>query len=160
MPKFRPRTKAQNSAIHSLLNKFNFDRDSKAEMVADITDGRTESTREMSFVEANVMITRLGGNAFANTGEPARPRRTDNYHRQKAGVQQLATSTHIDLMRTRARKRGITEDGLGDLSARVNRGNRTPRTSKEVSRVIEAIKAMNARDRISEPFKKDEREAA
>lgn len=157
----RPRTAAQNKAIHSLLNKFNFDTDSKAEMVADITGGRTESTKEMFFDEANVMIARLGGSAFSNAGQPAaRPRRTENYHRQKTGVEQIATATHIDLMRSRARARGMTEDGLGDLSARVNRGVRQPRTSKEVSRVIEAIKAMAKRDNALNSFSKDKKEVA
>lgn len=155
MPKFIPRTNAQNKAIHSLLNQFNFDRDSKAEMVFDITNGRTESSGEMSFDEANVMIRRLGGRAF-DAPNQFRSRRTENYHKQKAGIQTIPTSTHVDLMRSRAHRRGITPDGLGDLSARVNGGNRHPKTSKEVSRVIEAIKAMDARDKKKSQSEKQE----
>lgn len=157
MPKFIPRTKAQNSAIHSLLGKYKFDGESKAEFVFDITNGRTESTKEMSFDEANEMIHRLGGRTFT---KQMMSRRTENYHKQKDGIETIATSTHKDHLKKLARERNMSEAGLGDLSARVNKGLRTPRTSKEVNRVIEAIKAMNRRDRTFAGFKKEDKEAA
>ena len=157
-PKFRPRTKAQNSIIHSLLGRFGFKSEDKAELVYDITGGRTEHSSEMSFAEAEQMINRLGGNPRRKKESDAAPR-TVQARRREAGVETIATATHKDLMNRLARGREMSEQGLGDLSARVNKGTRSPRTSKEVNRVIEAIKNMNRRDKTFN-LKQDDQEAA
>lgn len=136
------RTLAQNNIIHGLLGNFGFDREAKAEMVLDITQGRTESSKEMTFDEANVMIKRLDGRPiFAARKAP----RTEQLDRQIAGIKRIASAKHRNLMELKARRRGISPEGLGDLSASVNKGIRNPRTTEEVNRVIEAIKAMDKR---------------
>lgn len=150
MAKFIPRTKQQNSVLHKLLGDFSFTADDKAEMVFDITGGRTEHSSEMSVDECNRMIVRLGGKAISNS------RRSQQLDRQIAGVKQIATAKHRNLMEMKARNRGISKDGLGDLSAKVNKGVRIPRTSEEVNHVIEALKAMDKRDKTFGAFKKPE----
>lgn len=159
MPKFYPRTLKQNNALHKLLDQRGFAQEDKADMVFDFTKGRTEHSSEMSFDECNAMITHLGGQAFPKSGTT--PRRTTNYRRQQAGIEQIASPTHKDLMRNLWRKKDDrTDEGLESLSARVNKGLRIPRTTKEVNRVIEAIKAMNRRDRTFDLGKKSDQEAA
>lgn len=156
----RKRTSQQNRIIHSLVGKWKFTPDDKAELVFDITNGRTCSTKELTFDEANVMIHRLDGRPVVAQPLAGKSPRTVNYHRQKTGVEQIATPTHKDLMRSLWRKvEGRTDEGLARLSARVNQGLENPRTTKQVNRVIEAIKSMNARARISDAFQKDEQEA-
>lgn len=140
MPK-KKRTNLQNKIIHQLVGKWDFTRDDKAEMVFDITNGRTASTKEMYFDEANEMIHRLQGQPVTES------RRTVNHRNQKAGVESIATATHRDFMNQLVRGRNITKEGLEKLSARVNSGVKNPRTSKEVNRIIEAIKQMNRRDK-------------
>ena len=146
MPKLL-KTSAQNRAIFGLGAKRNWGHEDLRELAFDVTGGRTDSLKALTFDEANGMIRRLGGRAFDQPNQFG-SKRTENWRRQKAGIKTIATAKHIDLMTSLARKRGMSEDGLGDLSARVNQGSRKPRTSKEVNRVVEAIKAMNTRDRV------------
>lgn len=145
--KFIPRTKAQNSALHSLLSKHGFDADSKAEMVYFYTDRRTEHSSEMSFDEANRMIHKLGGQPFTAAPEHnGKSRRAVNYQNQKAGVKTIVSPTHIDLMNRLWRLReGRTPEGLIALSQKIIKKDR-PATSTECNKVIEAIKSMNRRD--------------
>lgn len=151
------KTLAQNKAIFGLGAKMKCSHEDLQELAYDVTAGRTASIAKLSFEEANGMIVRLGGRAFS----PNPPsRRTEQYHRQKEGVQAIATATHLDYMRRLARGRNMSDQGLGDLSSKVNKGERSPRTSKEVNRVIEAIKVMNKRDQTFGAFKKEDKEAA
>lgn len=153
----KKKTLAQNRAIFGLGSKMKCSHEDLQELAYDVTGGRTASIAKLTFKEANGMIERLGGRPFTQRPRSAR---TDQYHRQKAGIEAIATSTHIDHMKRLARERNMSDDGLGNLSARVNKGVRIPRTSKEVNRVIEAIKAMNERDRTFGAFKKKDKEAA
>lgn len=150
MPKFKPRTLGQNSAIHGLLGSWGINAEEKAAMVADITKGRTESTKDMSFDEANVMIDRLGGQPFsANVAKLSR--RSVNHYRQQANVPQIVTPEHLGkLNREWFKKPGRTEQGLKQLCQRILKdaqGNPLdrPRTTDECSKVIEAVKSMNKR---------------
>ncbi len=72
--------------------------------------------------------------------------RTVQYHRQKFGVKRIAEPSQLDLMESLARQRGIGEDGLEKLCRRMLKGNPRPRTTSETNKIIEALKAMNARD--------------
>lgn len=140
MPK--PRTLAQNRVIHSLLGSKAIDAELKAEMVTRITKGRTSHTSEMYFHEANTLITELGGTALDAS------LRTQQHHRQKAGVVQLITIEQYDLLRDLAGKRwgvGTWFQPLQALCRRMLRKD-APRTTVEANKIIEAIKAMNARD--------------
>ena len=150
MPKFTPRTLKQNNAIHGLLGSWGINADEKAAMVSEITKGRTESTKEMSFDEANVMIDRLGGQPFsANVAKLSR--RSVNHYRQQADVPQIVTQEHLGkLHREWFKKPGRTEEGLKKLCLGMlkdKQGNplEKPRTTTECNKVIEAVKSMNKR---------------
>lgn len=112
------------------------------ELASEITDGRVERLSLLSFDEANAMIRRLGGQTFTSV----EPRRTVNHRRQEAGVPQIAQSAHLKLMADLARGRGIGDEGLERLCRRMLRGAARPRTTAETNKIIEALKAMNARD--------------
>lgn len=139
MPK--PRTLQQNRAIHSLLNKKAVDAELKAEMVTRLTKGRTSHTSAMYFHEANALITELGGEAVDAS------LRTKQLHRQKAGIVQLMTTDQALLLTELALTRwgANAEQGLQSLSQRMLKKPK-PRTTSEANKLIEAIKAMNARD--------------
>ncbi len=145
MQKFQPKTKEQIGRIFGLARKqgIDFDDDVKAGFAVTVSSGRVDRLSLLSFDEANVLIKNLGGDVFSST-----PRRTVNYHRQQAGVQQIAQANHLGLMRELADGRGISEDGLKNLCRRMLKGSPSPRTTDETNKIIEALKAMNERDRL------------
>ena len=151
------RTNIQNSKMFGLASKLGLSHEDLRDLAFEVSGERTDHTSELSVKEADRLIERLEKLLPAKK-EPSK--RTVQYRRQVAGIEQIATATHLDWMNTLARGRSMSEQGLGDLSAKVNGGNRKPRTSKEVNRVIEAIKAMNRRAKTFGAFKKDEKEAA
>lgn len=143
MPKkITPKTTGQLRAIFGLGRKRKCTDEDLQELAYDVTDGRVERLSQLSFDEANGMITRLGGTPFTSSYVP---RRTVNYHRQQAGVKQVAQSAHLQKLQQLADGRGITEEGLQNLCRRML-GHYRPLTTSETNKVIEAIKAMNARD--------------
>lgn len=138
MPKFKPRTKQQNKVFHSLLSQHKFDAEAKAELVFDITKGRTESSAEMSYLEMNHAIKRLNGT-------PLTVDRKTQLAKKSAGVVTLATATHLDHLKKLWRENpDRTEAGLEALCLRTIKSKR-PRTSKECSTMCEAVKSMNKR---------------
>lgn len=153
------RTSKQNRIIHSLVNRWNFTGDDKAEMVFGITEGRTCSTKEMTFDEANVMIKRLDGRPVVEQPLKDKSRRTVQYHRQKQGVEQIITPTMKDFIHSLQRGRNMSDDGLKSLCRRMLKKD-FPQTNKEANKIVEAIKAMNRRDRTFNLVKKDDQEAA
>jgi hypothetical protein len=60
-------------------------------------------------------------------------------------VKQIAQTNHLQKMKDLAAGRGITDEGLKNLCRRMI-GHPNPLTTSETNKVIEAIKAMNARD--------------
>jgi hypothetical protein len=52
-------------------------------------------------------------------------------------------------MKDLAAKRGISAEGLERLCRRMLKGNPRPRTTAETNKIIEALKAMNERDRVN-----------
>jgi hypothetical protein len=141
MPKFQPRTIKQNNAIFGLAAKHGIDHESLRDIAAEISEGRVDRMGQISFDEANKIIHRLGGEPF-RTG-PAR--RTVNYQRQQAGVAQIAQPIHLEKMSNLARARCMTLEGLERLGRRMIK-HWPPRTTSETNKIIEAIKAMDARD--------------
>lgn len=140
MPKKNLRTNQQNKALHLLLNKHGFTSDDKAEMVFDLTNGRTEHSSEMSFDEANAMIERLGGTPFRS--------------RQKRQTQYFPKNV-IALVSTQAKEKIVELRNQRPLLAGVEAwhrfcqrtcGKTEPRTVKDGQKIIEALKAMNKRD--------------
>ena len=144
MSHFQPKTNAQIGRIFGLAKKrgIELDDDTKASFAVTASGGRTDRLSQLSFDEANVVITNLGGDAYT-TGTP---RRTENYRRQQSGVQQIAQPAHLNLMRELAEGRGISEEGLKNLCRRMLKGKEAPRTTAETNKIVEALKAMNARD--------------
>lgn len=53
------RTNSQSRVLHSILNKLGIDADGKAEMVYQVSDGRTSKSSELSFLEMKTLIDKL-----------------------------------------------------------------------------------------------------
>lgn len=142
MPKYR--TKFQNSKLHGIAGKLGLTKDDLHEHAYALTDGRTEHTSDLTIKECDQLINYLENLLpAAKTAQPSR--RTIQHHRQKAAVKTLATPTHIDFLNNLARQRGMTKEGLQRLCLRMIKLEK-PRTSNDCNKIIEAIKAMNARD--------------
>lgn len=120
----------------------------------DVSGGEVERISNLTFDHANAIIRRLGGEPINPPGSVLPSRRTARYRRAKAGVVQLASPAQLRLLDQLAAGRGITEAGLKKLSMTMIK-KPTPRTSAEVSKVIEAIKAMNQRDALYGGTKKE-----
>lgn len=150
MPKFR--TNAQNSLMFGLAAKAGVSHDDLRDWTAEITAGRTEHTSELYYSEAVEIIDRL--QKLFNPDQT--PRRTVNYRRQKTGVEQIVTPDHLQKMVDLwFAKKERTSSGLESLCLRVIKLEK-PRTAKECSKVIEAIKAMNSRERALGAFAEKE----
>lgn len=130
--------------MHGLAAQRGMGRDGLHQLAAEVTGGRTESTSQLSFDEANDVIERLGGEPLPASAPLSQ--RSQQLRRQKAGVKQIVSAAQLDLMLTLWRVRpGRTAEGLKTLCRRVNRGIDSPRTTEECNRLIEAIKSMNKR---------------
>lgn len=152
----QPKTLQQNRAIFGLGQKRGCAHEDLRELAFDVTNGRTDSIKELNFDEANGMILRLGGRVFT---PQFGSKRTEQHHRQRAGISQIATAKHLKLMKDLAAKRNMTEDGLERLCRRML-DKPAPRTTSDTNKIIEAIKAMNKRDATFGAFNKDKKEAA
>lgn len=132
------KTLAQTRAIFGLAKRRGLNDDELRGVVEEVTGQRSISA--LSRQHADDCIARLGG-------QPLTPRRTVQHHRRKAGVKQLSTASpsHLDLMRSLAARRGMSEEGLSALATRIVK-HFPPRTTAETNKVVEALKAMNARD--------------
>lgn len=142
-----PKTTEQLRAIFGLGRKVHMADEDLRDLAEDVTNGRTRSLRELTFVEANAMIVRLGGEAFPvspSSGRPT-PRRTVNHRRQKAGVVTMVSPAALAKLDALAAERGMSPSGLERMCLRMLHTKR-PTTALGCSKVIEALKAMNARD--------------
>lgn len=133
--------------MFGLANKAGLTHEDLKDWAAEVSNGRTDRTSKLYTNECQMIIDRL--NKVVN---PQTPQRTINWRKQQNGVKTIATATHIDYLRMLARARGMTEDGLKSLCKKMLRdaaGNPLdfPRTAQECNKVIEAIKAMNRRDK-------------
>lgn len=117
------------------------------EMIRDLAEGITgdRSLSKLSFDDANKIIKRLGGTVLH-----AVSKRTEQRRRQKAGVVHIVTHAQLDEMERRAKLRGMSDDGIDSLCRRTLGRNigedPRPRTTAECNKIIEALKAMEARD--------------
>lgn len=139
----QPKTNEQLRRIFGLAKPLGLDEDDLRQLAADRTGGRVARLSLLSFDEANEMIRHLGGDPLTLAART--PRRTVNHHRQQAGVKQISQGRHLKLMRDLARGRGISDEGLRNLCRRMLQHD-APRTTAETNKIIEALKAMNARD--------------
>ncbi|MBX7170175.1 MAG: hypothetical protein K1X72_04405 [Pyrinomonadaceae bacterium] len=147
MPKSKVKKKKtleqlQHGAMWDLVKR-NMTEDQFRDWIFTLTNGESESSAALTFEMKNHVITQLGGTAFTR---PSKSRRTMQHERQKNGVETLVTPTMMDLMRSRWRMvEGRTDEGLEQLSLNIIKVKK-PRTTKECSKVIEAIKSMNSRE--------------
>lgn len=144
MSKTQPKQNFQIRRIFGLAKPLGCGEEDLRELAAEVSGGRVERLSLVNFDEANAIIVRLGGEAFPPFGRT--PRRTVNYHRQQAGVHQIAQAGHLQLMDQLAAARGIGTEGLERLCRRMLKGNSRPRTTAETNKIVEALKAMNKRD--------------
>ena len=107
-----------------------------------VTRERTSSLKELTFAEANDMISSLGGVPFSLF---TRSRRTENYRKQVAGVKTIETDAHLKLIDELAAIRGWTQDSLIKFCQRVIKKD-SPVTTDEGNKIVEGLKAMNRRD--------------
>lgn len=150
----QPKTKEQMGRIFGLARKLGLefsDDEVRRSYAVTVSSGRVDKMSELSFDEANALIKNLGGDPLGpQASRLPSPRRTVNYHRQKAGVQQIAQQGHLEKMYELAEARHMTAEGLQNMGNRMLK-HWPPRTTKETNKIIEALKAMNARDRVSRP---------
>ncbi len=151
-----PKTTDQLRAIFGLGRERGHDKESLMEMAG-------KRLSELSFDEANGLIVQLGGEAFGSPpagggvaglagrggGSGHVAKRTENYRKQKANVKTLVTAKQLRLMKDLADKRNMSQIGLASLCMRIIKRS-APQTTAQCNKVIEALKSMNARDRVKE----------
>jgi hypothetical protein len=127
--------------IFGLARQCSLSEDLLRDTVESVTK-RTRSIAALTSDEANLIIAHLQSKADKQT-----PRRTVQYRRRRAGAKQIATASpsHLELMRSLARTRSMSDEGLEQLSTRIIK-HYPPRTTAETNKVIEALKAMNRRE--------------
>lgn len=140
----QPKTTDQLRAIFGLGRARGCEKEDLEQMAFELTNGQVERLSALSFDQANAMISHLGGDPFPVSGST--PIRTANYRRQKAGVKQIETVKHLDLIDELARLRNMSAEGRERLCLRMIKKPR-PTTTSEGNKIVEALKAMNARDR-------------
>ncbi|QQS33519.1 MAG: hypothetical protein IPM50_02745 [Acidobacteriota bacterium] len=138
MPK--PKTAAQIRRMFGLAKPLGCAKEDIEDLAFDVTNGRTSSLAELTFAEANGVIVRLGGEAFADNYIP---RRTQNHHKQVAGIPTIASAAHLqyldDIWFTAPHR---TAEGLASICRRTIKADR-PRTAQECNKIVEAVKRMN-----------------
>jgi len=130
------KTLGQTRAIFGLAKNRGLSDDELRAVVEEETGSRSIS--QLTRHDAEKVIHRLGGNSVT-------PRRTVQHRRQRAGVPQIASASHLDLMRSLASHRGLSDEQLEQLSVR-QCGHYPPRTTVATNKVVEALRAMNRRD--------------
>ncbi len=141
----KPKQSWQLRAIFSLAKDRGVDKDQLESIAGDLSGGRTFRLSEISYTEANQMIRRLGGDT--DHRRPQAAPRTVRHHRQKAGIKQIAQHSHVELLHDLAAIRwGVAfASPLRRLADRM-RVQYPPHTTEQTNKLIEAIKAMNARE--------------
>lgn len=158
MPKPKPKTTDQLRAIFGLGKKLHCTKEDLEDLASDVTSGRVGRLSTLSFDDANAMIHRLGGEPFDPVGPT--PRRTVNHRRQKAGIRQIETVKHLNLIDELARLRNMSPAGLEKLCRRMIKKSR-PTTTEDGNKIVEALKAMNRRDGLHpKPIIRSSKEAA
>jgi hypothetical protein len=137
----QPKSTAQVRCIFGLARKNGLDDDLLHDTVMSVTK-RTNRISQLTSLEADRVIEHLKGPDYK-----PRSRRTVLHHRKRAGVQQVAQPSHLGLMESIARQRGMSGEGLQKLAERIIK-HYPPRTTSETNKVIEALKAMRQRDNL------------
>lgn len=133
----KPKTTGQVRTIFGQGRRCGLDPEQLRDAVEDVTK-RTRSIAALSYTEAEQVIARLKGREFV-------PRRTLQYRRQKAGIQQVVQQGQLTLIAELAAQRNWSAETLAGFCKRQCKHER-PRTTGEANSVIEALKDMNRRD--------------
>lgn len=115
-----------------------------SELASDVTRGCTASLAALSYDEANAMIVKLGGDPIASRSVS---KRTENYRKQKSGIETIVTSAHIKKIDELASLRGWSPESLQKFCRRVIKKD-SPATAHEANKITEGLKAMNRRDNL------------
>lgn len=102
------------------------------------------SIKELTFADANKIITAMGGKAFQRSQTP---RRTRQHHHKESGVSQIVSEDQLALINKLALQRNWTATSLDNFCRRMLKRPR-PTTTIEANKIIEALKAMNSRDNL------------
>lgn len=70
--KNKPITPQQLKALQTCFSRMGFDAEARHEFVSQFTDGRTQSSRELTFNEARQMLEKLNGNQAKQAEEKAK----------------------------------------------------------------------------------------
>ena len=135
-----PKTTGQVRAIFGLARSAGHSDDERRAIIAQVTEEKKHSVRDLTFDEANLVIKHYGGDAF----KPA-PRRTVLYRRQQRGVKQIVSSAQLELIATLASQRQWSAETLRKFCVR-QAGHFPLRTTEDANKVIEALKSMNKRE--------------
>lgn len=141
-----PKTTEQLRAIFGLGRSLGMAKEDLEELAFDLTGGRTARLSQITFDEANAIVVRLNGDPFPAPGHVAR--RTMAYRDQKAGIKRIESARHLRLISDLAAKRGMSEAALAGLCKRIIKRTH-PVTTAQGNKVIEALKAMLAREKNS-----------
>lgn len=145
------RTKAQNSRMHGLGGKLGLSHEDLRDFAFEYSGGRTDHTSELYIKEADNLINYL--DSLANPKDANQlSQRTINYHKQKAGIGTIETQAQLKLINDLWFKYSHrTASGLESICLRTIKIEK-PRTTKEGNKIVEAIKAMNAREEKNSVF--------
>ncbi|MEZ5421827.1 MAG: hypothetical protein R2682_01875 [Pyrinomonadaceae bacterium] len=138
-----PKTTEQLRAIFGLGRPLGMAKEDLEELAFDLTGGRTARLSLLTFPEANGMIVRLGGDPFPAPGHVAK--RTEAWRNQKAGVKRIESNRQLRLIADLAAKRGMSEAALAGLCKRIIKRS-SPATTAQGNKIVEALKAMIARE--------------
>lgn len=126
----------QHAAMWACVKKNMTDSDFR-EWIFDLTNGKSESSSDLSFEQKNHIISKLGGTPF----ESKQKRRTQYF----TNVKKMITADQKAKIEDLCIVRGMSSDGLKSLCTRMLK-KAYPTTVQEGQKVIEAIKAMIERD--------------
>lgn len=149
MPKPQPKSNAQVRRMFGLAKTFAeaSGRDTKdyLEECVFCQIERPTAISGLTFDEANAVIKALGGDPLPKRGQSVR---AQNYRKQQAGIKSIETENHLNFIDELAKLRNMTPEGVAKLARRMNLPY-PPRTTEQGNKIVEALKAMNARDGIS-----------
>jgi hypothetical protein len=136
----RSKTYDQVRAIFGSAKESGIADEALRDVVADVTK-RTRSIKELTFAEAERVITRLKGDAHT----PNTARRTQQHRRRKAGVKQMVQQSQLELIAELASQRNWTAETITNFCQKMIKRPR-PLTTNDANKMIEALKAMNKRE--------------
>lgn len=140
-PKTRgDKSTAQIKAIFGLARKRDLSDDALRAVAETVTGQRSISA--LTRAAANNVIVALGG---VVQGTADVPLRTRQYRRQRAGVKRIVSPAQLEKLRTLAAARHWSDRTVDEFCTR-QCGHARPRTTTDANKIIEALKAMNARD--------------